>query len=63
MAYWSAMKDIASEKDIESVLGVDVADIAAWVVTAQDAASKRAISTCPEFGPSVPEFVRRLSGE
>jgi len=63
VAYLSALRDIATDEEIERVLGVTREEIENWVSSAQDEASRKMIESCPEYGPVIPEFVRRLSGE
>jgi len=63
VAYLAALKDIAREDAIERVLDVDLREFKKWVYNAQDSATRKMIRACPEYGPVIPEFVRRLSDE
>jgi len=63
VAYLSALKDIAKDEEIERVLDINIDDMKAYIYMAQDTAVKKSLGMCPQFGPDIPEFVRRLSGE
>jgi hypothetical protein len=49
--YLWALKDIATSEQIKNAAGIDILVFEKEITTVQDAATKKMIEVCPEFGP------------
>ena len=49
--YLWALKDIATQSQIEKAAGLELLKFEKEITDVQDAATKRMIAVCPEFGP------------
>ena len=61
-AYLWALKDIATDKDIERVTGIDVIRFAKEITEEQDRANKKIIRLCPQIAPER-TYLAKLGGE
>jgi hypothetical protein len=50
--YLWALKDIATDDEIEKATGIDVLKFRDEIVKVQDFATRKAVNACPEFGPA-----------
>jgi hypothetical protein len=57
-----ALKDIASEAEIEQAAGINMNMFEKAILDTQDKATKKAIRACPSFGPPA-SYLTTLSGE
>lgn len=62
VGYLSALDEIASQKEIESVINMSYEEFRGEIVATQDAATKIAIQLCPQYGPQVTALTK-LAGE
>ena len=60
--YLWALKDIASEDEIEAATSIDVAKFEREIVGTQDAATKRMAALCPAYAPKK-SYLTQLGGE
>ncbi len=60
--YLWALKDIASDSDIETATGVNAKKLESEIVKVQDDATKKMIRACPEFAPDS-TYLTKLGGE
>lgn len=62
VGYLSALDDIATQSEIENAIHIEYSVFRDEIVKTQDEATKRAIQTCPQYGPSM-TVLTRLAGE
>lgn len=60
--YLWALKDIASNDQIESATGIDSFKFEKEITSTQDSTTKQMIKACPKFAPK-PSYLTRLGGE
>jgi hypothetical protein len=51
MGYLSALHDIATDRQIEDVTGIDIHQFQKEITDAQDKATMRMVKLCPDFAP------------
>jgi hypothetical protein len=62
VAYLNALKDIATDKDIEKVKGINVVSFTKKINSAQDRATKRVAKNCPMFFKNLDVELMKLAG-
>ena len=60
--YLWALKDAATDTEIESVAGISIKKFENEIVSTQDAVTKLAIAKCPSFAPE-PTYLTKIGGE
>ena len=60
--YLWALKDIATDQEIEDVMKIDVLKFKNEIIRIQDLVTKRMIKLCPEYAPD-PTYISKLAGE
>jgi len=60
--YLWALKDIASDFQIQQATGIDLPKFEGEIMKTQDFATKRMISICKEFAPT-PTYLTKIGGE
>lgn len=61
--YLWALKDIASEKEINRIAGIDLRQFEEHIVNVQDMTTKKVIKACPEFAGEVDLYLSTIAGE
>lgn len=54
VGYLSALKEIATDKEIEKITGLDIIQFQRNIQTIQDKATMNATNQCPSFAPQSP---------
>jgi len=60
--YLWALKDIASDSEIERASNINIKKFTREIVAIQDASTKKMVGVCPEFGP-VRTYLTSIGGE
>lgn len=60
--YWWALKDIASDSDIEKIIKINVKETEKKITLTQDLATKKVTNACPQFLNNVDTFFTKLAG-
>ena len=60
--YLWALKDIASEKEINRVAGINLKQFEEHIVNVQDITTKKVIKACPEFSGEVDLYLSTIAG-
>ena len=61
--YLWALKDIASEKDINRVANINLRQFEEHIVNVQDSTTKKVLKACPEFAGEVDLYLSTIAGE
>jgi len=62
VGYLGALKDIASQDEIQATVDMDFTKFQSEVVAAQERAVFKALKTCPNYGPAE-TYISRFGGE
>ena len=60
--YLWALKDIATDSEIQEATGIDVLKFRDEIIKVQDMATKRMSQTCPKYAPSK-SYLAKIAGE
>ena len=60
--YLWALKDIATDKEIEEFGGIDIITFTKKITDTQDKASRRVTNNCPEFTGKLDPYLAKLAG-
>ncbi len=60
--YLWALKDIASDKEIEDASGIDVLKFKKTITDVQDQSTQKVSNLCPEFVGDINEYLLELAG-
>ena len=65
VGYLGALEDIASEREIERVIGVgNLPTFRKKIIDIQDKSTKAVSNACPDFmGPHIDEYLTKLAGD
>lgn len=61
--YLWALKDVASEKDINRVAGINLRQFEEHILNVQDSTTKKVLKACPEFAGDVDLYLSSIAGE
>ena len=61
--YLWALKDIASEKEINRIAGIDLKQFEEHIVNVQDMTTKKVVKACPEFSGEIDLYLSTISGQ
>ena len=61
--YLWALKDIASEKEINRVAGINLRQFEEHIVNVQDITTKKVIKACPEFSGEIDLYLSTIAEE
>jgi len=62
-SYLWALKDIATDKEIESVSNVNILEFKKKIINIQDDSTKKVSSLCPEFIGHVDPYLLKIGGD
>lgn len=62
-AYLFALRDIANDNDIKTIMNVDIHKFAKKVTDIQDMSSKKVSATCPNMAGNVDKYLLKIAGD
>ena len=62
-AYLWALRDVASDNDIKTIMNVDIHKYAKKVTDIQDKSSKKVSALCPNMAGNVDKYLLKIAGD